>query len=114
MRYEVDAELATAVSTNWRTPIFMPRWASRIPLEITNVRVERLQEIGEADAIAEGVRELRDGSGTYAGREGPRNLVTPWETAKEAFADGWDSINAKRGYPWSSNVWVWVIEFKKL
>jgi hypothetical protein len=114
VRYEVDADLARAVSTKWRTPIFMPRWASRITLEITNIRVQRVQEISEADAIAEGVRQLRDGSGTYAGREGPGNLVTPWPTAKEAFADGWDAINAKRGFSWSSNVWVWVLEFKKL
>lgn len=85
-----------------------------LTLEVNSIRVERLQEISEADAIAEGVRELRDGSGTYAGREGPRNLVTPWLTAKEAFADLWDTINAKRGYSWESNPWVWVIEFKKV
>lgn len=99
---------------HWKPSIFMPRWASRITLEITNIRVQRIQGISEADAIAEGVRQLRDGSGTYAGREGPGDLVTPWLTAKEAFADGWNSINAKRGYSWESNPWVWVITFKKL
>ena len=98
----------------WRNVRFMPRFASRLTLEITNVRVERLQQISEADAIAEGVRQLRDGSGTFAGREGPGKLVTPWLTAKEAFADGWDAINARRGFAWSSDVWVWVIEFKKI
>jgi hypothetical protein len=93
---------------------FMPRWASRITLEITDIRVQRVQEISEADAIAEGVRQLRDGSGTYAGREGPGNLVTPWPTAKEAFADLWDTINLKRGFGWKQNVWCWAITFKKL
>ncbi len=94
--------------------IFMPRWASRITLEITDVRVERLQEITESDAQAEGVREMTDGSGTFVGRTGPRNLVTPWLTAKEAFADGWDTLNFKRGFGWDTNPWAWVIEFKRV
>lgn len=95
----------------WRNVRNMPRWASRIALSITNIRVERLQRISEADAIAEGVRQLRDGSRTFAGREGPGNLVTPWPTAKEAFADGWELINGKQS--WADNPWVWVIEFKR-
>lgn len=97
----------------WKPPIFMPRWASRITLEITDIRVERLHEISETDAIAEGVRLLRDDSGSFAGREGPGNLVTPWLTAKEAFADKWDTINGKRA-PWSSNPWCWVLSFRKV
>lgn len=84
----------------WRPSIFMPRWASRITLKITNVRVERLQLISDKDAIAEGV-----------------SLSYSTGIAKEAkwhFERLWDTINAKRGYSWASNPWVWVIEFCKI
>ena len=77
--------------------IFMPRWASRITLGITGIRVERVQEISEADAKAEGVNEISliDRGGYYS-----------------SFADLWDSINGKK-YPWESNPWVWVISFRQ-
>lgn len=83
--------------------IFMPRWASRITLEITGVRVERLQEISSADAKAEGITESAfplshwPGDWTYLG----------------AFEAAWDAINGKRA-SWESNPWVWVVEFRKL
>lgn len=83
----------------WRPSIFMPRWASRITLEIKSTRVERLQDITGADAKAEGVDPFM-GKDALAYRA--------------AFQIGWDSINAKRGYSWESNPWVWVIEFSKL
>lgn len=89
-----------------------PRWASRITLEVTGVRVERLQDISEAYAISEGVRQMRDGSECWVGREGPRNLVTPWPTAREAFRDLWQSINGPDS--WTVNPWVFVIEFKRI
>ena len=78
----------------WRPSIFMPRWASRITLEITEVRVERLQEITFEDFKKEGIE--MDGS---------------WDGS---FARLWDSLNAKRGYSWESNPWVWVISFRRL
>ncbi len=97
----------------WRPSINMPRWASRITLEVTGVvRVERLQDISEVDAISEGVRQMRDGSECWVGREGPRGLVTPWPTAREAFRDLWQSINGPDS--WTANPWVFVIEFKRI
>lgn len=88
----------------WRPSIHMPRWASRITLEITGVRVERLQEISEADAEAEGIdlQGFRSNTFGIAGREHRINFSTLW-----------DSINAKR-HPWSSNPFVWVLEFRRL
>ena len=81
----------------WRPSIHMPRWASRLTLEITAVRVERLQDISEADARAEGCpAECPDGN------------------AVDWFSGIWDGINAERGYPWSSNPWVWVIGFERV
>ena len=96
----------------WRPSIHMPRWSSRITLEVTGVRVERMQDISEVDAISEGVRQMRDGSECWVGREGPRGLVTPWPTAREAFRDLWQSINGPDS--WTANPWVFVIEFKRI
>lgn len=88
----------------WRSPIFMPRWASRITLELTDVRVERLDEIDEADAIAEGVDVVGE-------------LLTKRERADERinqYCWAWDELNAKRGFGWDVNPWVWVLSFKKV
>jgi len=89
----------------WRGGRFMPRWASRITLEITDVRVERVQEISEDDVLAEGcgLRPWYLNASGYP--EGPRTA---------GFAELWDSINAKRGYPWEDNPWVWVVEFERV
>lgn len=81
----------------WKPPIHMPRWASRLALEVTAMRVERLQEISEADCLAEG-------GWAYA------NLPIHKAPCR-SFQEAWDTINGKK-YPWSSNPWVWVIEFK--
>jgi len=88
----------------WTPSIFMPRRASRITLEIVAVRVERLHEITQADAKAEG--SMPD----YAHR--CADLGHPYD-AMWLYAKLWDSINAKT-HPWSSNPWVWVIEFKRV
>jgi hypothetical protein len=82
----------------WRSPFFMPRWVSRILLEITELRAERLQEITEEDAIAEGC---------------PSREETGFDTARYRFHILWDSLNAKR-YPWALNPWVWVFAFNWL
>lgn len=84
----------------WRASIHMPRWASRITLEVTDVRIERVQETSVDDAIAEGVwLDPPDAPGF-------RSELRP------AFRKLWDSLNAKRGFGWEANPWVWVITFK--
>ena len=97
----------------WRPSIHMPRWASRINLEITGVRVERVQEIGEADAIAEGIYKHfdDDDDGPVWGWRSGMGYVGP---PINAFRALWDSINAKRGFGWDANPWVWVLEFKRV
>ena len=93
--------------------IFMPRWASRLTLEIVDVRVERLQEISAKDILAEGaVARAHDdqfGHNPVSAFDGKCYL-----DLRSLWAHGWDSINAKRGYGWDKNPWVWVIEFRKL
>ncbi len=87
----------------WRASIYLPRWASRILLEITDVRVERLQEISEEDAIKEGMCPIHAREvGCPGSEQGPI----------DDFAELWDSLNKK--FPWSSNPWVWCISFKVL
>lgn len=125
----------------WKPSIFMSRWASRITLEITAVRVERLQEITEEDAEKEGLkgdpvltwwqgyREFDYGEGQialeydqYMGDAPPSWMIEPkkmmdrpWTriSAKQSFCGLWDSINGKK-HPWESCPWVWVIEFKRI
>jgi len=80
--------------------LFMPRWASRITRDITDVRVERVQDISEADAWAEGISASQAADYYY---DGPQPVG--------AFAELWDSINAKRGYGWTANPWVSAITF---
>jgi hypothetical protein len=92
----------------WRPSIHMPRWASRITLVVTDVRVERVRTISEDDAIAEGL--LHDSCGWYV--PGNPNIGSP--TAKMAFGQLWHNINAKRGFGWDVNPWVWVIEFRRV
>ena len=92
-----------ASDRRWRPSIFMPRWASRITLEITGVRVERLQEIAPEDCIAEGISPDME---THAGQY--------WrEDAVGQYRDLWDSLNAKRA-PWAANPFVWCISFKNV
>lgn len=99
----LEKGLVSNMNGLWRPSIHMPRWASRINLEITNIRIERVQDITEDDAIAEGI---------YIDPEESRNFN--FFTAQEIFKDLWDSINEKRGYGWDTNPWVWVVEFKVL
>ena len=92
----------------WRPSIHMPRWASRITLEITSMRVERLNDINEADAIAEGVTAVSSGGVTLFTTTG----VNCFQTAKDAYAALWESINGPGS--WDANPWVWVVEFRRV
>lgn len=100
--------------TRWRSPMIMPRWASRLTLEITGIRVERLQDISEEDAIAEGIKPFTDKNGTICFWLSPTKGKPAWSSAKAAYADTWDFINAKRGYSWESNPYVWAITFRRI
>ena len=99
----------------WRPSIHMPREAARIFLRVINVRVERLQEITEEDAVAEGIDWLDEAC--YENNGWHPTYYDPDSGGQPVFRDGfiklWDSLNAKRGYGWDTNPWVWVIEFER-
>lgn len=95
----------------WTPSIHMPRWASRILLETVSVRVERLNDCSEADALAEGVAIDRSGCHFIDGANG-RHVSPVGASAVEAFASLWESINGAGS--WAANPWVWVIEFKRV
>lgn len=99
----------------WKSPMFMPRKASRITLEVTGVRAERVQDITEEDAKAEGV-----GTAVRAQLHGmsdmdamPLDGIGLKASYRNTFATLWDSINGEK-YPWASNVWVWAITFRRI
>lgn len=95
---------STTVPGWYRRPsIHMPRWASRITLEITDVRVERLQDISDADAQAEGWTRRPEVS---------TDPQVHKEAARDWFMDLWESINGPGS--WDANPWVWVVEFRRL
>lgn len=124
-RYEIDVvdgvrgiyspESHAHIPFRWRPSIHMPRAMSRITLEVTGVRVERLQDISEADAIAEGIESFKTDDA---------DLQDMW---RDYYEDGgasgnpigsymslWDTLNAERGYGWDGDPWVWVVEFKRI
>jgi hypothetical protein len=86
---------------HWKPSIFMPRTLCRITLEVVSVRVERLQDITEGDAVAEGCADSQMVEG-----------VPMWTSAVEAYAELWDKINGAGA--WDANPWVWVVEFKRI
>lgn len=105
---EYRADALDPGGSSWSPSIFMPRWASRITLEVTEVRVQRVQEITNADAQAEGVDRAEmvpwpDGDPGTLGDESIRSYLRLW-----------DSLNAKRGFGWEANPWVWAVSFRRL
>jgi hypothetical protein len=126
-------EKAVVDNKHWvkKPSIHMPRWASRITLEITNIRVERIQDINEEDAKAEGVVLLKGSDGqrfvNVSAEHSALSYVEPRGASESIddvlerayhyrphFAALWDTINTARGYSWDSNPWVWVIEFRRI
>ena len=110
-------DLDDNVRQGWRPSIHMPRWASRILLEITAVRVERLNSISEGDAMAEGVRMIENNFGNgpaYCDYSLPNldDAAEWYNRANDSFKSLWKSIYGAEN--WSANPWVWVIEFKRV
>ena len=103
---EYPSALSSACHNN-KPSIFMPRWASRITLEVTGVRVERLLEISEQDAIAEGVQWPK-----YDDFEPVTIDGVTSGPARIAFKELWSNINGAAS--WYSNPWVWVVEFRRV
>lgn len=110
--YECDGD--NDDRTRWKPSIFMPRWASRITLEVKSVRVERVQDISYEDAVIEGIERINSigplracGFKDYG--NGPGHMQP-----QESFRSLWDSINFKRGHGWCFNPYVWVVEFERV
>jgi len=121
-----------ASEPKWKPSIHMKREYSRIDLELVTVRVERVQDISDKDIVAEGIYipvnadSIKDGKGhpliRLTGKNPPIKYLRkrdgdPWtesELLRAHFAALWDDINAKRGYSWKANPWVWVVEFRKI
>ncbi|EOZ9987756.1 TPA: hypothetical protein MDT59_002293 [Klebsiella pneumoniae] len=103
-----DSAPNDAEALKWRPSIHMPRWASRILLEITDVRVERLNAINEHDAQAEGVAKLRGGFWKHYQPGWTQHQLS----ARGSFVTLWKSIYGDES--WNSNPWVWVISFERI
>ena len=101
--------------SRYRPPMFMPRWASRITLEVTAVRIERLQDISEDDAQAEGVIDIPMAAmppGTLWAGHATAGCELHAKTAAGAYRLLWESINGAGS--WDANPWVWVLSFKRV
>lgn len=104
---EIDSEIRNEL--RWRPSIHMPRWACRLVLEITDVRVERLHEITEADAISEGADQYA--SSTKLRRDRPYDASLNG-IYREGFSELWEAINGAGS--WDANPWVWAVSFRVL
>lgn len=104
--YGNPRETTTHPDVKWTPSIYMPRWASRITLEITNVRIERLQDISEEDADFEGI------SSSFGNWKNYTDQSVVCQTSKASFRTLWESINGP--VSWGINPWVWVVEFKRV
>ncbi len=107
LRYAADERGVSLKATKWKPSIHMARSQSRILLEITEVRVERIQAISEGDALAEGIRWTKGGP-LHAHLESGHNFAT----AAQAYAFLWDEINGTGS--WAENPWVWALTFKRV
>lgn len=124
--YRADYETKYESDGLWKPSIYMPRWASRITLEITGIRVERLQDISEADSNAEGLETVSAGNfgawknyrfktshprrGTVLTDEEHR--LVGYQCPVRSYRSLWEHINGLDS--WATNPWVWVIEFRRI
>ena len=97
-------EIAKGYGVRWRPSVHMPRWASRITLEIVRVRVERVQEISDQDAIHEGIERSQGAWASYD------KIMNRYMGASNSFRSLWQSTHGT----WDANPWVWVVEFRRV
>jgi len=120
--YVADGDHPHGQTYRIRASIHMPRWASRVTLRLTDVRVQRVQEISDGDIEAEGVPGMVagkyqctfcNGNGwNYTYPQGCPHCNGSGLNPRHHFLLAWDSLNAKRGYGWDTNPWVWAISFQ--
>lgn len=109
--YRADGDATASGGIRWTPSIHMPRWASRITLEVTDVRVQRLQDISGSDARAEGVERIHCyGPDCPDGEDGCN--ARGCYGARERFHELWDSINGAGA--WGANPWVWALSFRRV
>jgi len=97
-----------SIAAPWKPSIHMPRWTSRILLEIVSVRVERLNDCTEQDAIAEGISKTASGFWSVYGQADVDGTFSP----RASYRALWESINGAGS--WDTNPWVWVVEFRRV
>lgn len=102
-QYPVEGKIRLIAGGDWKPPMFMPRWASRITLTVTDVRVQRVQDISEADAVAEGIQAHGDFFTGYG------KAADQWMGAYDSYASLWISIHGTAA--WDANPWVWAYSF---
>lgn len=115
--YRYKADDGDGPSVTWRSPMHMPRAASRLTLEVLAVRVERLQDISESDARAEGSYLVRCPCLPQPANPNPIELAFRQHSCLKhgsVFFKRWDSLNARRGHAWAANPWVWVRTFRPI
>lgn len=114
---EANKEIFKKNGRNWKPSIHMPKEAARLFLRVNNVRVERLQEISEEGAKAEGIGygfQINSGWPDYGHINSNGVCELTQDTARMSFATLWNELYAEKGYGWNENPWVWVIEFEKM
>lgn len=95
----------------WVTPLFMPRWASRITLDVVSVQVERLHDITDEDAVREGVRRVENHHGEWYTGDPSKGAGMLASTPRGAFESLWAAINGRES--WDRNPWTWRVEFRR-
>lgn len=117
IRYEVDGNVEAyggVPERGWgrlRQGMHMPRWASRLTLTVTDVRVQRLQDISESDAVAEGCFKGKASGRVFESEASMHLGGEQWCNAREWYADLWDRLNADRGFEWDADPWIVAVSF---